>query len=188
MRGSARDGDGIEELNSATVRQIVRLANLPSLRRLSMICRMPSFVWANNLNLEHVEVKGLLGDTDVEGERRCWGELEGAIEGADAPVDAAAPRAKTDLTLEVVEDVPGGMLAMVNDVEESLSRVTVASFSVRFPGKGRHRAVEHWLYKFLELSRHSLKHLELSIEELPKMRMFSFLVRNCVYRILTHPR
>jgi hypothetical protein len=146
---------------------------------------MPSFVWANNLNLEHVKAKGLLGDIDTEREQRCWGESKGSLEGADAPVDAAAPRAKTDLTLEVVEDVPGGILGMVNEVEESLSRV--ARFNVRFPGKGRHQAVENWLYKFLELSRYSLERLELSIEELPKMRMFSFLVRNCVYRILTHP-
>ncbi|TEB24433.1 hypothetical protein FA13DRAFT_1318869 [Coprinellus micaceus] len=148
---------------------------------------MPSFVWANNLNLEHVEVKGLLGDTDVEGERRCWGELKGVIEGADAPVDAAvAPRAKTNMSLEVVEDVPGGMLAMVNEVEESLSRVRVARFNVQYHGKGRHQAVEDWLYKFLGLSRHSLEHLELSIEELPKMRMFSFRVRDLVEWILTH--
>jgi hypothetical protein len=56
----------------------------------------------------------------------------------------------------------------------------VARFNVRFPEKGRHQAVEDWLYKSLGLSRHSLEHLEISIEELPKMRMFSFRVRDLV--------
>jgi hypothetical protein len=40
----------------------------------------------------------------------------------DVLVDAAAPRAETNLALEVMEDAPGGMLGMVNEVRGSPSR------------------------------------------------------------------
>lgn len=170
--------EGLEELSTGMVKQIVRLCNLPTLRRLTMNCRIPSFVWSHNIRLEAVKVKGMLEGVDGqanrggwEGRRLRWDAFRRLVRDAESSSyreDDLESRRKVNL--DVTADGSEGLVLMVDNGLESLQRVQAARFDIRFRKTGKQRAIESWLYKFLTLSAGALEQLDLVVEELPKIR------------------
>lgn len=173
--------DGLEGLSKGMIEQIVRLCNLPTLRRLSMNCRIPSFVWAHNAGLECVKAKGVLGGSFKQvgrghGEEKLphrdeFGQLVQDIQ-LQLQGEGGELRFKGDggMEVEVMGDSSEGVIAMIDGAPETAQGVQAARFEIAYRGEGRHKAVESWLYKFIALSAETLKQLDLGVEELPKIR------------------
>ncbi|KAJ3547375.1 hypothetical protein NMY22_g1678 [Coprinellus aureogranulatus] len=156
--------DGLRELNRGMVEQIVRLCRMPTLKRLSLNCRIPSFVWGCHLNLEDVNVKGVLGGADPG----CvlWGDIKREL---DEEEDIQR-YSSTPMSLVAYEGDPGGIASLVDEVPASLRRVKEVRFDIPYRGQNEHEAIETWLYRFLNLASPRLERLELVVEELPKIR------------------